>query len=282
MAGSRSTTWDRPRSGARRTNRAGAGPSTSGPRPVSGCVKSSTWGSWSMGAPRLPWRTAASGSWDRAISSTCRPAMTAGSSVTSRTSRCTSWDPRTTRKIRKAAPVFRACRESSTSPLLACALFALTATANAYDATIKYTKYGVPHITGKDFGDLGYGYGFAFAKDNVCTMADQYVTVRAQRSKFFGPDGTYIQRGNGTTVKNLDSDFFWKRIIDDHVVEKLMARKPPLGPRDDIREGVRGYVAGWNKYLDDIGGPDGISDPACKGKSWVTKITDVDAYRRFY
>jgi acyl-homoserine-lactone acylase len=162
-------------------------------------------------------------------------------------------------------------------------LFALCAApAHAYDVTIKRTQYGIPHISGKTFGDVGYGYGYSFAKDNICTMADQYVTVRAERSKTFGPDKTYVQRGNGTTVKNLDSDFFWQRIINDHVVEQLMDRKPPFGPRDDVREGVRGYVAGWNRYLADIGGPDGITDPACKGKSWVTPITEVDAYRRFY
>ena len=166
--------------------------------------------------------------------------------------------------------------------LILAAFFAMAGTAHAYDASIKYTQYGIPHITGDSFGDVAYGYGYAFAKDNVCTMADQYVTVRAQRSKTFGSDGTYIQRGNGTTVKNLDSDFFWQRIIDDKVVEKLMARKPPLGPRDDIRDGVKGYVAGWNKYLDDVGGPAGIDDPRCKGKAWVTKITELDAYRRFY
>src|SRR3954454_16169130 len=162
------------------------------------------------------------------------------------------------------------------------AFLVLGGTAQAYDATVKYTQYGNPHITGKNFGDLGFGDGYAFAKGNICTMADQYVTVRAQRSKFFGSDGTYVQRGNGTTVKNLDSDFFWQRIINDRVVEQLMERKPPLGPRDDIRAGVRGYVAGWNKYLDDAGGADGISDPNCKGKPWVTKITELDAYRRFY
>src|SRR3954447_15474217 len=111
------------------------------------------------------------------------------------------------------------------------------ASAQAYDATIKYSQYGIPHITGKTFGDIGYGYGYSFAKDNICTMADQYVTVRAERSKFFGPDKTYVQRGNGTTVNNLDSDFFWQRIIDDHVVEQLMERGPPFGPRDDVREG---------------------------------------------
>src|SRR3954467_3885100 len=121
---------------------------------------------------------------------------------------------------------------------LACALIlalvvpaaASAAKDDTYSATIKRTQYGIPHITGKTFGDLGYGYGYAFAKDNICSMADQYVTVRAERSKFFGTDGTYIQRGNGTTVKNLDSDFFWQRIIDDGVVEQLMERKPPLRP----------------------------------------------------
>src|SRR3954467_5738776 len=61
-----------------------------------------------------------------------------------------------------------------------------------------------------------------------------------------------------------------------------MEREPAFGPRDDVREGVRGYVAGWNRYLADMGGPDGITDPACKGQSWVTPITEVDAYRRFY
>ena len=152
----------------------------------------------------------------------------------------------------------------------------------AYNVTIKYTKYGVPHISGKNYGDLGFGYGYAFAKDNICTMAEQYVTVRAERSKYFGADKSYLQRGNGFTSNNLNSDFFWQRIIDDKVVEKLLAMKPPLGPRDDVRETVRGYVAGWNKYLDDVGGPDGITDPACKGKPWVTKITELDAYRRFY
>jgi acyl-homoserine-lactone acylase len=166
--------------------------------------------------------------------------------------------------------------------LVLASFVAMTGTAQAYDATIKYSEYGIPHITGKTFGDLGYGYGYAFAKDNICTMADQYATVRAERSKFFGQEGTYVQRGNGTTVKNIDSDFFWQRIINDKVVEKLLERQAPLGPRDDVREGVRGYVAGWNKYVDDIGGPDGISDPRCKGKAWVTKITELDAYRRFY
>ena len=40
-------------------------------------------------------------------------------------------------------------------------------------------------------------------------MANDYVTVGAQRSRHFGPAGTHIQRGNDITVSNLDSDLFF-------------------------------------------------------------------------
>jgi acyl-homoserine-lactone acylase len=161
-------------------------------------------------------------------------------------------------------------------------VLALAPSVFAYSVTVKRTAYGIPHITGRTFGDAGYGYGYSFAQDNICTMADQYVTVRAARARTFGANGTYVQRGNGTTVNNLDSDFFWQRIIDDHVVEKLLAQPPPFGPRPEVRALVKGYIAGWNRYLQDVGGPDGISDPTCHGESWVTPITELDAYRRLY
>ncbi len=43
--------------------------------------------------------------------------------------------------------------------------------------TITRTEGGIPHIVGANFGDVGYGYGYAFAQDNLCTMANDYVTV---------------------------------------------------------------------------------------------------------
>ena len=148
--------------------------------------------------------------------------------------------------------------------------------------TITRTTGGIPHILAKNFGDAGYGYGFAFAQDNLCTMADDYITVEGQRSRFFGPDGTYQQRGNGTTITNEDSDIFWTEVQNSGIVPRLAARKPPLGPSKDLRQGVRGYVAGYNRYLRSVGGRNGISDPACKGKPWVRPITVQDAYLRFY
>jgi acyl-homoserine-lactone acylase len=148
----------------------------------------------------------------------------------------------------------------------------------AYDVTIRYTEYGIPHITARDYGSLGYGYGYALAQETICTMADTYTTVRAQRSKYFGPDNGYVFRGNGSSVNNLDSDFFFQQINDNHTVEKLLAQKGPGAPKPEIRQAVTGYVAGYNRWLK----TNRITDPTCAGKPWVTPITELDAYHRFY
>jgi acyl-homoserine-lactone acylase len=147
---------------------------------------------------------------------------------------------------------------------------------------IRRTEYGIPHIQSSNWGGLGYGFGYAFAQDNICTMAEDYVTVDAQRSRFFGPNGTYYQGGNGVTANNLDSDFFWQEIIDSHVIDHLLSLSPPLGLEPAAKQAVAGYVAGYNRYLADVGGSKGVSDPTCRGKPWVRPITQADAYLRFY
>ncbi|HVU71757.1 MAG TPA: penicillin acylase family protein [Mycobacteriales bacterium] len=156
------------------------------------------------------------------------------------------------------------------------------AAALKYDVTITRTENGTPHILAKDWKSLGYGYGYAFAQDNICVMADDYVTVDAQRSYFFGPNGTYSQRGNSTTPNNLNSDVFWQGVIDDKRVTKLAALPPPQGPKPELKMLAAGYVAGYNRYLADVGGSQGVTDPTCQGKPWVRPITIDTAYRRFY
>src|SRR3954469_9212321 len=167
--------------------------------------------------------------------------------------------------------------------LATAALFALiTTTALAEPAaTIRRTEHGTPHIVADTWEGLGYGYGYAIAQDNICVLADMYTTVRAERSRYFGPDATWTNRGNSSTQTNLNSDFFYQRIVDEKTVEKLMNQPPPLGPRPEVKEAVHGYVEGYNKELADRP-PDQISDPACKGKPWVHPIEEIDAYRRFY
>jgi acyl-homoserine-lactone acylase len=156
------------------------------------------------------------------------------------------------------------------------------ATGKPFSATIRRTEGGIPHITARNWAGAGYGYGYAFAQDNICVMADDYVTVDAERSRFFGPNGSYPQRGNGVTANNLNSDLFFQQIIDSHVIDELLAKTPPLGPEQEVRDIVRGYVAGYNRYLSDVGGTGGIPDSSCRGKPWVRPITEADAWRRFY
>ena len=146
---------------------------------------------------------------------------------------------------------------------------------------IRRTEYGIPHIIGSSFRDVGYGYGYAFAQDNICTIASSYVTVRAERARFFGADKSWRFEGNGSTVNNLNSDFFFQRIIDKRTVEEMLAKPPPDGPRPEVREGVRGYVAGYNRYLRDTGVAN-LPDPTCRGQEWVRPIREIDVYRYFY
>jgi acyl-homoserine-lactone acylase len=166
-------------------------------------------------------------------------------------------------------------------------LFALLAPAVAqakpskFAATITRTKYGVPHIKAKTWQGLGYGYAYAFAQDNICTIADSYVTVAGERSRYFGPDATWKFSGNGAVNANLDSDFYFARINASGIVEDLMTRPPPEGPEPELQKVVNGYVAGYNAYLRDTG-VDHIPDPRCRGAAWVRPITKLDVYRRFH
>jgi acyl-homoserine-lactone acylase len=143
-------------------------------------------------------------------------------------------------------------------------------------AKVTRSSHGIPTIEAKNFKSLGLGYGYAFAKDNICTIADSFVTTRAQRSRFFKPDQVSPE---GSV--NIDSDFFYERIKQRGIVEKLVAQKPPLGPKIKPRRIVEGYVRGYNRYLRKTG-VENISDPRCAGAEWVRPIEPIDVYRRFY
>jgi len=141
-------------------------------------------------------------------------------------------------------------------------------------AQIRYTTGGIPHILARNWADLGFGYGYAFAKDNICTMANGYITVEAQRSRYFGPKGSYLEFAY---ENNLESDFFWQQVINSRVVQHL-----EQGLNADEKQLEAGYVKGYNGYLAHVGGAKGVPDPTCRGKSWVKPISVQESYLRFY
>jgi acyl-homoserine-lactone acylase len=142
-------------------------------------------------------------------------------------------------------------------------------------ANIRYTEYGIPHIKASNFAGLGFGYGFAAATDNICDLADIYLTVGAQRSRYLGPDAP-ANAAYGAARNSLSSDLYFRQVIDSGAVEHSLVGRD--APRAEVRDLVRGYVAGYNRFLRD----GRISDPACRGAAWVRPITEIDVYRQFY
>ncbi|WP_218107071.1 penicillin acylase family protein [Micromonospora haikouensis] len=144
---------------------------------------------------------------------------------------------------------------------------------------MQYTEYGIPHISATSYTGLGLGYGYASAKDNVCLLADIYLTVRAERARYLGPDAP--ASGLVTAANSLDSDLYFARTNASGVVERLIRAPAPHGPHPEVVDLVRGYVSGYNRYLRQTG-VGGITDPACRGAEWVRPITDLDVYRHLY
>src|SRR3546814_11936291 len=72
--------------------------------------------------------------------------------------------------------------------LLVAAASSAAAAAPHYQAEIRRTAYGIPHIRAQDEASLGFGMGYAYAQDNLCMLADEMVTVNSRRSEFFGPE----------------------------------------------------------------------------------------------
>ncbi|MFF4505164.1 penicillin acylase family protein [Streptomyces sp. NPDC001401] len=144
-------------------------------------------------------------------------------------------------------------------------------------AVIRYTEYGIPHIVAEDYADLGFGTGWAQAADQVCLLADGYVTVRGERSRFFGPDAA-TDFSLSSASDNLSSDLYFRGVRQSGTVEKLLAEPAPLGPSRQVKDMLRGFAAGYNAWL----AQNRITDPACRGKAWVRPITSTDVAARFY
>ncbi|MCB9779076.1 MAG: penicillin acylase family protein [Alphaproteobacteria bacterium] len=122
-----------------------------------------------------------------------------------------------------------------------------------YDATVRWTSYGIPHITASDYGSLGYGMGYAFARDNACILADQIVMVRSERSRYFGD-------------AFVDDDFGWLGLG-----VRQQAEDGWFELSEDSRAMLVGYAAGYNALL-----AEGVPDPRCAGQDWVKPITHID------
>ena len=135
--------------------------------------------------------------------------------------------------------------------------YAQAHTEKTYQAEIRWTSYGIPHVKANDWGSLGYGFAYATTRDAVCVLARDLVMVNGELSRHFGPDGG-----------NLESDVFHKAVL---TTEKLAALRE--GQTKEAAAFSAGYVAGYNRFLTD----QGTDLPAsCAGAEWVREMRPDD------
>jgi hypothetical protein len=143
------------------------------------------------------------------------------------------------------------------------------ASGHGTSADIARTTYGVAHIRSDSFRGLGYGLAYAYAQDNACMFADSLLTVRGERSRFFGADARATRARNGEygaasdfmDLTNEDSDFFFKGYLDIEQLKQGYAKAS-----DDARDMLAGYADGYNRYLTDYAGR---HPAACNGAAWL-------------
>src|SRR5688572_1468030 len=130
-----------------------------------------------------------------------------------------------------------------------------------YNVTVRWTAHGVPHVRAQDWGSLGYGFAYAVATDAVCTLAREFVNVRGEQSKFFGPE-----------EGRREADIFFKTVISEQALTHAAARMP-----QEMTAMQEGYVAGYNRYLADH--PGDKLPASCRNQSWVRPIVASDIAR---
>lgn len=126
-----------------------------------------------------------------------------------------------------------------------------------YDVRIRRTTHGVPHIVASDRGSLAFGQGYAFAEDNACALADQIVKVRGERARFFG---------RGEDDAHVDSDFAYRHLGLLERADGALSRQS-----EEVREMIRGYVAGYNALLERE--PKRVPAP-CRDQPWVRPLEE--------
>ena len=136
---------------------------------------------------------------------------------------------------------------------------------SSYQVSIARTSYGIPHVTAKDWGSLGYGYGYAFAQDNYCVLMKEVLYASGVSAEFLGADG------------DLESDFVYQWVSGD---EAALREQWIEAQEQRFQDLVTGYAAGVSRYFEETGvdqlaeGPEG-----CRGAAWARTITALDLAR---
>lgn len=147
-----------------------------------------------------------------------------------------------------------------------------------YDVDIRTDSFGIPHIEADDYGSIGYGLGYVQARDNLCVLAEDFLTINGRRAEFLGRDGSYSIPANGTTASNVESDFFWSFVLTDARLDAL--EEAAAGP---AAAATRGFAEGYSRYVRETkDGKHAGRHAACRDAAWLREIDARDIYRRYF
>lgn len=129
-----------------------------------------------------------------------------------------------------------------------------------FEATIRRTTNGVPHIKADNLASAAFGHGYAQAQDNVCLLAEAFIKARSERAKYFGP-------GDGSI--NIINDFSYKA---QDILSGAKAEFSQLS--EESRAMVEGFTAGYNRYVSET--DPGRLPVECRDQPWVKEIEPTD------
>lgn len=136
-----------------------------------------------------------------------------------------------------------------------------------FEATIRRTTNGVPHVKAENLSSAAFGAGYAQAQDNVCLLAEAIVKARSERSKYFGPRGS-LSDPNDPPL-NVISDFSYKA---QNILSGAEEEYENL--TDESLALIDGFTAGYNKYVAET--DPGDLPAECRDQLWVKEIRPQD------
>jgi len=156
--------------------------------------------------------------------------------------------------------------KSCINRLLLClvAIPLMASAADPYSAEIRKTSYGISHVKADDWGSLGFGYGHTYAAHNICVLAREVVAANGREAFYFGE-----------TSGRVDRDLFYTMVNNEAFIDSFIA-----SISDEGRELVKGYAAGYSRYISDTGVANLPED--CRNEEWVRAITERDLLKVYY
>ena len=162
-----------------------------------------------------------------------------------------------------------------------CGLIGALTTAAASHAvgqavTVTVTEHGIPHVVARDWRGLGYGEGYALARNDLCALADSFATYSGNRALRYGVDAAFKAfTGDRHPVPNAQEDLVQRFLIGSQVIK---AARAEMSARAQAL--VDGFAAGYDAYVASL--PRESRPEACRAKGAIELITGDDVIRRIY